>query len=817
MLNVLKQIADQLLSPDKLVRKRYRAFRKLLEQDRAAHRLLTELEHLHYRGNAVDINTIRRLFADYSAQVKGMIDSLDVLSGGEYHVLHEYHKKFDFYGRFALAPPAQDTSPPYSVPLSHDLAEQPCDESSLGGKGRNLALLISRLKMPVPPACIITTSAWNFFIEHNGLRPLISQELAAVNVESYSSLQRCSTLLKKSILGAGLPDELRRAIRNAADLFAADGKELHFAVRSSSVAEDSACSFAGQYASLLQVDGDGLEAAWLAVVASKYSAEALQYRILNGFDDEATSMAVIIQPMVGGSVSGVIVTDSQGDNRIDYVSGYGDGLMGGTSESHSLRVCCGIQEGVDELEKHDELTGEQLQQLSCWADTIAGYYRQTVEIEWTSGAGVFWILQARPYSEEAETVAAAVEHPELPLLFQGGETASHGRGCASGISYILHNFGIMGEIPDGALLVCDDIPPALVAVIPKLCGVIAGKGSRSDHFSSVAREFGLPVLVKAAEYLAAVPAGEKITLVAANSSVYSGAWKSGDWRDQHLQLPKDSPVGRALRMVIEFSSPLQLTDVQSDDFRPEGCRSLHDIVRFAHEKSVQAMFLSNPDSFFRKPGSRLLEVGIPLMMHIIDLAELGKTRGEQQGNISLADVHSPPFQALWDGLTCQGTVWGDKSHFDWKSYDAVALAGGIAGKNDGALASYAMLSSEYLNVHFRFGYHFTLIDCLCSEFSQENYLLLRFAGGGGTARGRELRIDCLEQIMTRLGCVCERSGDLLDCRHSRLERREMLQLLDQVGRMLAASRVLDMVLADTSEVEEVVEAFFAGRYNFSKG
>lgn len=817
MLNVLKQIADQLLSPDKLVRKRYQAFRTLLEHDRAAHRCLSDLEQLHYRGKAVDLNRLRYLFSDYSAQVKGMIDCLDVLSGGGYHVLQEYYRKFDFYGRFALAPPAADTSPPYSVTLDPALAEQDCDESSLGGKGRNLALLLSVLQLPVPPACIITTSAWNYFLEQNGLRPLICRELAAVDLDSYQSLQRCSALVRERILAARLPAELREAVRQGARQLKLAGGGEPFAVRSSSVAEDSSCSFAGQYASLLHVDADGLEAAWLEVVASKYSPEALQYRILNGLDDESTPMAVIIQPMVGGAVSGVIVTDSQGNHRIDYVAGYGDGLLGGTSQSCSLRVRCREGEHAGPLAIPEQLTEKELRQLSCWADIIAEYYQEVMEIEWTAAAGASWVLQARPHSAEKETTGKAVELPDLPLLFQGGETASYGRGWASGISYILSDIKDIGDIPEGALLICDDIPPALVAVIPKLCGVIAGKGSRADHFSSVAREFGLPLLVKAADSLAALPGGEPLTLFSAERSVYSGAWQGGDRHEPQLQLSQESPVARALKMVVEFSSPLQLTDIQSKDFRPEGCRSLHDIVRFAHEKSVQAMFLSNPDTFFRKPGSRQLESGIPLQMHIIDLAALGRGGREQQRNISLTEVQSPPFQALWSGLTCPGSVWGDKTHYDWQSYDAVALAGGIAGKEDGALASYAMVSSEYLNVHFRFGYHFTLIDCLCSGFSQENYLLLRFAGGGGTARGKGLRIDCLERIMTRLGCVCERSGDLLDCRHSRLEQQQMLKLLDQVGRMLAASRVLDMVLADAEEVNEVVEAFFAGRYHFLKG
>ena len=52
----------------------------------------------------------------------------------------------------------------------------------------------------------------------------------------------------------------------------------------------------------------------------------------------------------------------------------------------------------------------------------------------------------------------------------------------------------------------------------------------------------------------------------------------------------ESPMSIRLRAVLDDISPLNLTDPESPNFSPEGCQSLHDIVRFAHEKAVQAMF-----------------------------------------------------------------------------------------------------------------------------------------------------------------------------------------------------------------------------------
>ena len=55
---------------------------------------------------------------------------------------------------------------------------------------------------------------------------------------------------------------------------------------------------------------------------------------------------------------------------------------------------------------------------------------------------------------------------------------------------------------------------------------------------------------------------------------------------------KDSSYMLKLSYVIDFSAKLKLADPTSRHFIPEGCRSLHDIVRFAHETAVKEMFFT---------------------------------------------------------------------------------------------------------------------------------------------------------------------------------------------------------------------------------
>ena len=371
------------------------------------------------------------------------------------------------------------------------------------------------------------------------------------------------------------------------------------------------------------------------------------------------------------------------------------------------------------------------------------------------------------------------------------------------------------SVPDGSILICEVTPPSLVTILPHLSGVIARYGSTADHFSSVAREFGIPVLVQTDGFCLQLKNGDQVTLWADKQSVYRGTAQLAEHSTDKPQRTQDSPFNRTLKMVIDFTSPLALVDPSSPAFCPEYCRSLHDIIRFTHEKSVQAMFIQSTDSLFRKPKGKRLQTDIPLQMHIIDVGGGLSQSAADKKEIPINDVCSLPLQALWQGLSHPKVTWRNRAHFDWQSYDAIALAGGIASKSDSSLVSFCLISPEYLNVNIRFGYHFALLDCLCGDTPEENYILLRFAGGGGNSLGKDLRLSCLIKILSRLNFVCDQTGELLDARLMRYDKEITADRLDQVGRLLGAVRLLDMVLTDDKMIEGMVEEFFRGKYDFS--
>ena len=821
MLNILKQLSEQIISPDAFFRKRYAAFQKLLSRDRECHRLLAELEDIYYNARQVDINRVRQLYGKFSAAVAGMLTALMELAPGQYKNLHDYYRKFDFYIRFALAPSKLITAPPYILQVGKNYT----NDCLTGGKGLHLSQLSHAIRLPVPRGFIISTSAWNGIVRENNLRSEIDIQLAQADIRDTASLVEISRTLSRYVSQAAIPASLEKEILSSVKKLASEHPDSAFAVRSSAVGEDSTLSFAGQYRSLLCVPRENILDAYRQVLISKYSPSALLYRIVHGLDDEDTPMAVIVLVMVDARVSGVVTTGNPSDSAdvstlVHSVTGLGENLMGGKAVPSTYEI--GEIDGERRIIRDtsgkgiNDISDSQLGLLADWSRQVSEYYGTPQEIEWSMDKNNnIYLLQARTLNLEVKRDSEFTpDLSGLPLIFKGGITASPGICC--GRAFHLSGSLEPANISDDAVLICDVTPPSLVTLLPRLKGVIAREGSVADHFASVAREFRIPFLVQAGEVCRKITEGENITLNAGDLSVYKGQTNLEEYyRRNRMPQSIETPLQRALKMVIDFTSPLNLTDPSSEEFRPEKCRSLHDVIRFSHEKAVQAMFMRSSDSFLRKPKSRHLQTEIPLHLNIIDVGGGIASAGSGKSEITLGDITSLPLQILWKGLSHPNIHWHDHAHYDWQNYDTIALAGGITPKESSSLASFCLISAEYLNVNIRFGYHFTLIDCLCGDTPEENYILLRFAGGGGTSVGKDLRLLFISRVLSRLNFGCEQTGELLDARLMRYSRDDTADRLEHVGRLLGAVCLLDMVLTDEAAIDDMIEKFFREKYDFS--
>jgi pyruvate,water dikinase len=128
--------------------------------------------------------------------------------------------------------------------------------------------------------------------------------------------------------------------------------------------------------------------------------------------------------------------------------------------------------------------------------------------------------------------------------------------------------------------------------------------------------------------------------------------------------------------------------------------------------------------------------------------------------------------------------------------------------------SYALVSQDYANVSIKFGYHYCNVDSLCGNDPIQNYVTMQFAGGVGSYYGKVLRVEFLSKVLTQLGFVVTANGDSISASLKGLDLRAQSEALDQLGRLLAASRLLDVGIRSQQDIERMMKAFFRSEYDF---
>lgn len=830
----LKHWSMRLLAPDRVVQQTYEAFKELLDFNGRSHELMADLEALYYEHKPEDFARIRSQYRRFAAAVSGMITSLEQMQPGMAGPLREYYSKYDFYITLLLAPPEQFLIPPFV--LDHDT---PVDPGLAGNKSYNLTALQHGLEIRVPEGFTISATTYDLLVAHNQLRPAIDLLLAGLDLNTPASLDQISQALMTLVQNMEIPSHITEAILAEYDALANNEWSSFFtvAVRSSALHEDGEHSFAGQYHSVLGVDRAGLLAAYLEVCASKYSPQALLYRIHAGISDEDAAMAVMVQRMIDGVTSGVVYTRNpvaagSGELLVHAVPGLGLALVGGEAVPDTFCFAAGsltpVEEtaatykhsGTDEKNKggrgaparctsshSSSLHRDQAVHIARISREIEQFFGVPQDIEWAiNGEDNLYILQARPLAVEDNREieeSQMVEIPDISPLLVHARIAS--KGVAHGIVQHLQPGGEI-DTAEQTILVTRHIPPSLARYIPKLAAVVCEQGSVTGHFATVCREFQVALLVEAQGALTVLNEGTEVTVDGFRGCVYPGRVDQLlTGLEEKKDLP-DSAYRRKLRSMLDHITPLHLLDPASPEFRAQSCRSLHDIIRFSHEKAVQIMFGLGSMAGSASSRCRKLTTDIPLDIYLLDVGGAFHQEGSEE--ITPRELHSEPFLALWKGLSHPRVDWDNHLHFDWKGFSDAALSGGISVGVTKEYASYAIVSPDYLNLNMRFGFHFALLDCLCGSVSRANYCQLRFAGGGGDYQGKVIRIVLLQRILEQLDFEVRVRGDLLDARIQALAAPRLMSVLTQVGYLLGKTKLLDMSM-QIEDIAPFVQDFFA--------
>lgn len=806
---LFKHWTYQVFAPGALLRGKYNAFKELLEYDDRCLEGIADLEEIAYGREKADWARMSRLSRLLTRDVGEMVRRLKLMGPSRYVGLPDYYNKFRFYVSMGMDMPDPAIAPPHVIDL-----EEAADAPELaGGKARNAGLMASETYLNVPPGFVVTSNAFNYYLEANGLRPELDELLGRVELSRPAELERLCAEMRRIVRSGVVPPPIAAEIRRRAVELAGEGGAL--AVRSSAVAEDGELSFAGQYESLLPVDPTLIVEAYKQVLAGKYAPRAVTYRILNGLCDVETPMAVLVMPVVEARAAGVVYTLDMdrtqavcGMLSIYAVSGVGENLVGGKSVP---QIYCLTREAepllVQEPGADGVLSPEQAAEVALAALELEQMFGEPQDVEWALDyEGKLHILQSRALGGIHKAHAAperSVQTDVLPLLADASRAsggAAHGR-----IFHFLPAKHNLEDIPRDAVLVVGALDPALAGAVGKIRGVIAEAGSRASHFASVAREFGLPVLVGVEGAFERFPVNTEVTVDADTGSVYAGVIADLLEQENARDL-RPSPALERLRQVMPHIARLTLTDPESSDFSPEKCRSLHDIVRFCHEKAVSEMFLLVGRGGRGLGAARKLESGLPLVMYLLDVGGGLFDQAKEKEAVTPDDIKSPPMWSLWQGLSSRDVVWHEGlTHMDWEEFDRVSA--GIFQHDSALLASYAVVAEDYAHLMVRFGYHFSQVDALCGPDGRKNYVNFRFKGGGGLMQQRELRLLFLQRVLESEGWKVRVRGDMLDASIGGETEAVTQRRLFLLGRILGRTRLMDMGLEDERHVERLVEEF----------
>jgi pyruvate,water dikinase len=460
------------------------------------------------------------------------------------------------------------------------------------------------------------------------------------------------------------------------------------------------------------------------------------------------------------------------------------------------------------------LSPEAAVSLAGWGLALEKLSGRPQDMEWCQDRqGRLFLLQSRPLktaSMAPQDLKETKGSPQIaqPVVLEGGVTASPGLG--TGRVWLVRREAELGEVPEGTVLVSPTLPPAFAAIIQRLRAVVTDGGSRASHFAAVAREYGLPVLVGTKDATRRLTPGQVVTVDATRRRIYQGEVESLKKSANTGPIKPDTPFATRLKALMSFISPLHLLDPASPEFTPQSCRSINDLVRFAHEQGMAEMFSLVGRSGRGLARARRLATELPLVMYILDLEGGLDSQAQETKTIEPQLITSEPMRAAWAGLSHPDVVWRPGLlHLDWEELDRISAS--LVSLKGARLASYAILSQDYLHLVLRFGYHFAVLDTLCSHNPEANYIAFRFKGGGGNFEQRLWRVHLIKSVLEWAGFSVKTRGDLLDARFDRQVARHLLPRLTLLGILQGKTCLLDVALTGEEEASHFA-ADFQERY-----
>lgn len=824
-----------------VLRRRVNAFLRLLADNGAAHSIIADLEEKASGDYIFDEAYLRQCVHGLEVAVADMIRDLAILSNGRYLEVSEASRRVFAAVRDELDwRPSMETGefvlPFGSINRAHKYV--------VGGKNFRLAAMLNEMGLPVPPGFAITARAYLYFLSYHGLGPLIAARLGKIDPTNPGDLVPVSRELQALIREREVPADLRKAIEQGYQMLV-DGElgRAHVALRSSALREDGVASFAGQYATALNVPGHRLVEEYREIIASKFSTRAIFYFLNKGFRQEDLAMSVVCQVLVPAVASGVIysadpINPDGGQMVVNAAWGLGQVIVDGrvqpdvyyldretmsVSEARVARkpvevrlsAAGGTEEVQVPLEKQSiaAVSPEQLRILAEYALRLEEHFGCPQDVEWAiDSTGNVQILQSRTLRVErwrSQFFRELVDVTGRKVLLKGGAVASPG--AASGRVALVRGDEDLAQFPPGGVLVAAQPSPDLVVALEKAAAMVCDTGGVASHLATLAREFRVPTLLGTGDATSVLSEGQQVTVDTDRCCVFEGEVREvidATSRSADGDGLEETELFQLLHRLQQKVVPLHLVDPRKPDFTPANCDSVHDVVRYIHQAAMNEMArLAERLTDLGCSGARL-ESDIPLSIQVLNL-DANSDRGSSGKSLTPDDITSEPLRLFLKGLT----------ECEWPGPRNVSLSGfmsvmAIHASEPHRLAEpcLAVVTDDYMNFSVRTGYHYSTVEALCPRSGFGGYVRLHFRGGGAAVECRGRRERLIREVLQWAGFSVEHRADMINAIAENLNAEEVRSRLRLLAHFTVFTKQLDVLLTSDAVTNWYIEEFKKGSY-----
>jgi pyruvate,water dikinase len=846
-----------------LLSRRLRSFEQLLSEINTFHKLMADMEEKLTGKFPISWNYMDFNFRSIASGVKEIIRKLNEISENKYSSLLDRFDEINSNVEGLLTKRREIPVSRYIVPFDEVTKEL---KRCLGVKNANLGEIRNRLKILTPDGFAISSFAFKQFMEHNNLLEEINKTLSWLQVDNLEVLNHVSKEIQDKITEAEIPDLLETEILNASsELCNRHGQEVKVAIRSSALREDGDFSFAGQYSTFLNVPSDLILRKYKEVTASLFSPRAIFYYKTKGLHENDMVMPVVVLVMIDANAAGVIYTkDPNNPNEdtliISAVQGLGEYTVEGAvtpqtytlsrhphlhiigkkiPQQNSMLVCkpAGELEEVplpEPIKGNPCISDNETLILADYALSIENHYETPQDIEWAIGKdNKLYILQTRPLvirPQSCYTIYFAKGHHVLqfPLatpakddaiepahshiagyrvLLDKGVVAS--KGIDFGKVHIVRRNEDLKDFPEGAILVARHTSPKFVTVMNKANAIITDFGGATGHMATLAREFQVPAIVDTEVATKILENGQEITVDAINCTIYEGVVNELAEFSRKKEEPfKSTQIFKTLEKILKWIVPLNLVDPEDGEFKPEFCRTFHDLTRFCHEMAMHEMFNGTDISSGEVSDTQKLAVRIPLDIRLIELD--GGIKGFPK-ELRPEDISSAPFNAFFRGLTVM--KWAEPRPLDLKGFMSVISRTAATPERElyrMSKMSFCFISEKYMKFFLRLGYHFSTVEAYVGEEINGNYIRFFFKGGGSCKDRRLRRVKLITQVLKKMDFNVKVIEDVIDATVTKYKKSNLEEKLEVLGKLTAYTNRLDVVMASNGVADRYIEEFIKG-------